>query len=50
MVMFMFNNAELKLNFKIGVLKELHELKMITKPQMDKCIEIITKQEREGIK
>ena len=37
---------ELHLNFQIGVLRELYKRELITKVQLDKCIEKITQTEK----
>jgi hypothetical protein len=40
-VIAMSNSASLELNFKIGVLKELHKRQLITKDELDKAVKAL---------
>jgi len=37
----MSNNASIELNFKIGVLKELHKRQLISRDELDKVIKAV---------
>jgi hypothetical protein len=37
----MSNNASLEVNFRIGVLKELHRRQLLTRDELDKALKII---------
>ena len=43
----MVDSNDLETNFKIGLFKELHKRELITKVQLDKCIELTIKQAKE---
>lgn len=47
--MIMCNLYSLELNFKIGIVKELHKRELISETQMKKAIKIITDKEIEKI-
>lgn len=43
----MCNSHNLETNFLIGLFKELHKRQLITKIQLDKCIQQVIKQAKE---